>query len=111
MEITSQQVGSATIVKIMGNFDATTSQQATDFFMQEIESGHVHLVIDFSQINYLSSAGVRSILAARHDARTAGGDIRLAAAVGNIKRVIDIAGFTKIMKYFPTVDEAVGDFD
>jgi anti-sigma B factor antagonist len=61
-------------------------------------------------VSYLSSAGLRVILGATRQARSKGGDLRLAGAAGDIRRVVDMAGFSKLIKTFPTAAEAVASF-
>ncbi len=110
MEITSIQHNNVTVVSVSDNLDATSSAEAMAYLSAEIEQGHVNLVIDMSGVTYLSSAGLRVILSTMQQARSAGGDVRLAGAEGNIKRVVEMAGFAKITKTFPTAEEAVASY-
>ena len=111
MQISSVQQDQVTIFIIEGKFDATTSKEADAYLQDTINDTHCHLVLDLSQVSYLSSAGVRVMLAAMQDARKAGGDLRLAVPSGNIRKVIEIAGFSKIMKIFDTLDEAAESYN
>jgi len=110
MEIASRQQDDVSVVSVTDNLDATTSAEAKAYLGAEIAKGHTNLVIDVSGVTYLSSAGLRVILATMHQARSAGGDVRLAGAEGNIKRVVDMAGLAKIMKTFDTADTAVASY-
>jgi anti-anti-sigma factor len=110
MEIASTQHNKVTVVSVMDNLDATTAAEARAHLGDEIEAGHTNLIIDMSGVTYLSSAGLRVILATMQQARSAGGDVRLAGAVGKIQQVIDMAGFPKIIKTFPTVEEAITSY-
>lgn len=110
MEITSVQQSDVTVTSVVGDLDATTSAEATAFLGVEIDAGHVKLVIDMGGITYLSSAGLRVILGATRQARGSGGDLRLAGAEGDIRRVVEMAGFSKLLKTFPTTTEAVASF-
>ena len=116
MEITVTEQKNITIVAPQGNLDATTADKVSQRISSELgnsaesDSKSADMIIDLSGIEFMSSAGLRAILAATQDARTAGGDLRLAGANKNIKRVLDFSGFTKIMKYYDSVDEAVASF-
>ena len=110
MEITSVQQNDVTVVSIQHDLDATASAEATAYLGAEIDSGHARLVIDMSGVVYLSSAGLRVILGAMRKARISGGDVRLAGAQGNIRRVVDMSGFAEFIKTFPTAEEAVASF-
>ena len=50
---------------------------------------------------------LRSLLGAVKKARSAGGDVRLAAPQPNVLRVLDMSGFTGILKCFDDVPSAV----
>jgi anti-anti-sigma factor len=110
MEITSVQQDDVTVVTITHDLDASTSAETTAYLRSEIDAGRARLVIDISSVGYLSSAGLRVILAAVRSARSSGGDVRLAVAEGNIRRVVDMSGFSDLIKTFPTAEEAVASF-
>lgn len=111
MKISSVQRAKVTVVSIQDNLDTASAEEAAAYLTNEIEAGHVYLVIDFGAVTYLSSAGVHVVLATLKDARAAGGDVRLAGARGNIRRVFEMAGFPQFMKSFDTPDEAVTSYD
>jgi anti-anti-sigma factor len=111
MEIMSVHHPTVTVIRILDNLDATTSQEATDYMHAEIEAGHKHLIVDLSGVIYLSSAGLRTLLATMQKAQSVGGSVCLAGAEGNIKRVLDIVGLTKVVKTFATDQEAIASYN
>ena len=110
MEITSVQQNDVTIASVVGDLDAVTSAEATAYLGAEIDAGHAKLVVDMTGVTYLSSAGLRVILGATRQARSGGGDLRLAGAEGDIRRVLDMAGFSTLINTFPTAAEALAGF-
>jgi len=44
------------------------------------------------------------------EARQRGGDLRLAAVQPDVRRVLDLAGFSGILKLYANVEEAVASF-
>jgi anti-sigma B factor antagonist len=110
LNISVQQRPPATIVSIAGSVDGTTAEQLLTALQAEVEAGNVHLVGDLTGVGYTSSAGLRSLLATVKLARRKGGDFRLAGAVPAVHRVLELSGFTTILKMFGTVDEAVASF-
>ena len=110
MEITSVQQNDVTVVSVMDDLDSATSVEATAYLDAEIDRGHTNLVIDLGGVAYLSSAGLRVILDAMRKTRRSGGDVRLAGARGNIRRVVDLAGLAQFTQTFPTVQEAVASY-
>ena len=61
-------------------------------------------------MEYTSSAGLRVLLSTVRRARSGGGDLRLAGTNPDVKKVLDLSGFSGILKLFGTVDDAVASF-
>ena len=110
MNISVEQHTLATVVRIEGSVDGTTADQLLTALQAELDAGHFNLVADLSGVSYTSSAGLRSLLATVKLARQRGGDFRLAGAVPAVHRVLELSGFTSILKMFGTVDAAVASF-
>lgn len=110
MDITAEQIDQTTVVSIAGSIDALTAGEVTNFLSAQIGSGRTQLVGDLSRVEFMSSAGLRAILAALKDSRQHGGDLRLAAAQPGVDKVLKMSGFTSILKTYPSVDEAVTSF-
>ena len=111
MEVQLTDQGGTTIVKISGSVDSLNAEQLSATFAPPITQGRVRLVADFSEVNYTSSAGLRSLLAAVKDSRRSGGDLRIAGLQPQVERVLAIAGFTSIIRVFPDVAAAVASYD
>ena len=110
METTVEQRGSAVVVHIAGSVDGLTAEPLQQVLTRELEAGHNRLVADFSAVDYTSSAGLRVLLGTVKRARSGGGDLRLAGANPDVHKVLDLSGFSGILKLFGTVDDAVSSF-
>ena len=110
METSVEQRGGVVTVHIAGSVDGLTAEPLQQVFAHELEAGHHHLVADFVAVDYTSSAGLRVLLATVKQARSGGGDLRLAGTNPDVKKVLDLSGFTGILKLFGTVDDAVASF-
>ena len=110
MEVKVEQQGEVVVVAITGNIDANTAPALATAFSGEIGQGHTRLVADFTAVAYTSSAGLRALLGALKEARQQGGDFRLAGVRPAVFRVLELSGFTSILKYFPDVNAAVASF-
>ena len=110
MEITSEAREHVTVVAISGSVDGLTAPSLAQAFRQQVAEGHVRLVADLGRVHYTSSAGLRALLEALKETRQQGGDLRLAAVQPDVLRVLELSGFTGILKVFPAVDEAVKSF-
>lgn len=110
MEIDVKSAGGITVVGIRGSVDGLTADALMRAFSERVGEGSVRLVADCTSLDYTSSAGLRSLLGAVKLARQHGGDLRLAAIQTQVLRVLDLSGFTGILKTYPDVQSAVGSF-
>lgn len=110
MEIIVEQYPPATVVRIAGSVDGLTAETLLATLQTQLDDGNVRLVADLSGVDYTSSAGLRALLATMKQARQKGGDFRLAGAAPPVHRVLDLSGFTSILKVYTDVDSAVASF-
>ncbi len=110
MEITVERREHVTVVAIAGSVDGATAPTLVASFREQVGGGFVHIVGDFSRVEYTSSAGLRALLETVKETRQRGGDLRLAAVQPDVLRVLDLAGFTNILKLYGDIEEAVASF-
>ena len=110
MNTSVEQRGDVSVVHVAGSVDGLTSEDLQRVFTSEVEAGHHKLVADFGAVDYTSSAGLRVLLATLKQTRSRGGDLRLAAPRPEVRKVLDLSGFTGILSVLATVDDAVKSF-
>lgn len=110
MNIEIEQADRVTVVRISGKVDSLTSDALLQALSGEIGACRTRLVADFSEVEYTSSAGLRALLVTLRETRGQGGDLRLAAVQPPVQRVLDLSGFTSILKVFDDVPAAVASF-
>ena len=72
-----------------------------------LEAGDKRLVVDLAGLEYISSAGLRSILASAKKLKAQGGDLAFCALSGIVAEVFAVSGFAKLLPVFATRAEAV----
>ena len=110
MEILIRESAPATVAEITGSVDGMTAGSLMDRLAEAVKGGQTRLVLDFAGVDYVSSAGLRALLSAMKDARLHGGDLRLASVRPEVVRVLDLSGFTTILKLFPDAASAAASF-
>src|SRR5512136_1328260 len=110
LEISEKSVENVKIVSIVGRLDAYAANDAERKLDSLITAGHVCLVVEFSRLDYISSSGLRVLLAAIKRVKKEQGDIRLACLQPSVKEVFDMAGFTQLFRVFGKEEEAVNSF-
>ncbi len=111
MDISVQKSDQISIVSIAGSIDALTADQVAGYIDEQISSGEKHLLLDLSEVEFMSSAGLRVILGALKQTRQQGGDLYLAGAQGGVDRVLKMSGFPKILKTYDSVENAIAQFN
>jgi anti-anti-sigma factor len=110
VKIQSEQRDQILVIALSGSFDALTADQVRRYMGREFEGGQQHVALDLSRVDFMSSSGIRVLLEAFKQARSLGGDLRLAAAQPGVQRSLEIAGLVRVLNTYPSVDEAVRSF-
>lgn len=89
------------ILALSGRLDTETSADL-ELALQDLQAaGATHFVIDLGEIGYVSSAGLRVLLALAKQLDGGRGSLKLCALNDAVKQVFDIAGFSKLFAIFP----------
>ena len=107
MEIIETQKEDVSIFKLNGRLDSNTSPALEKKLVAAIENGTRNMVIDFENLDYISSAGLRIILKTTKDLKRTDGQIVLCAMQDYVREVFEIAGFDTFLPIFSTVEEAL----
>jgi len=108
MEINSRKENGVTIVKIVGRLDAASAPDFSKQFTDLISQGEMTFVLDFSDLVYISSAGLRSILIVAQELRKKSGKLLIASLKDIVREVFEISGFIQLFQIFDTAGQAVG---
>lgn len=107
MEITVEQKEAIQIFKLNGRLDSNTSQGFEEKIFEAISAGSKCMIVDFKEIDYISSAGLRVILKATKALKRDDGKIMLCSMQDYVKEVFEIAGFDAFLPIVATVDDAI----
>jgi len=108
MKLTVESIQGKVVAKIGGSMDTVSAPQ----FQSELESwvakGEKAFVVDVSELEYITSAGLRSILAVAKKVKADQGTIRFCGLDGMVKEVFEMSFFTQMFPIHATLDEALG---
>ena len=107
MEISTTEKSNAIVLSIKGRMDAVTSPQFDKAFTDLISQGHRSFLLDMEGLEYISSAGLRSILAAAKQLKEKQGTILFASLHGPVEEVFKISGFHSIFQVYGSEEEAL----
>jgi len=97
------------IVSPQGQLDAITGPELSTFF-QEAMVDNNNLVANLADVDFVSSAGLRVFLATVKEARSAGGDLRLAGVKNDVKKVLTVSGFDRLLKIYSALEDAISSY-
>lgn len=108
-ELTIQHVteGGVDVLAPAGRVDSATAKSLETEALALLDTGPARLVMDFSQVDYISSAGLRVVLLSGKKAKGAGGTLVLCGLGPAIRDVFEISGFLRLFTVTETRAEAV----
>src|SRR5258708_12800199 len=96
MQISTRTSNDIHIVAISGSMDITTSPEAQKS-LDAVLAGAKKVALDFSALDYISSAGLRVLLGAAKRLRASGGTLGIFGLNQSFRHVFDISAFSTIL--------------
>ncbi len=107
MELNFKTEGGLTIVALKGRVDAVTAPEFEKKMIEAIEKGDRKILLNMAGLEYISSAGLRSILTIAKRLKAENGEIFFAELKGAVEEVFKISGFNSIFKVFESEKTAL----
>ena len=99
------------VLRLSGNVDASAVKDFEAAFDASLAEGNRNFVLDFTKVEYISSAGLRLLLKIRKAALDGGGRVKIAGLHREIREnVFDALGFSRLIELYSTADEATAAF-
>jgi len=95
------------VVSVTGRIDAASASLLETELSGLIGGGERAIIVDMGGLEYISSSGLRVLLAAKKNLKKSGGDLSIAALTPFVREVFEISGFLRIFPVYPSVEEAV----
>ena len=108
IDFNSQTTDNGTLViRLGGNLDAENTEYFFDCVKDEIDRGHDRIVINCSDLGFISSVGLGALIRARSRVAKSGGEIYFACIDARILDVMKLTRLDKVFLIFPTEREAI----
>ena len=95
------------VVAVEGRMDAVSAPEFEEFLNTLIDEGILKIIVDFENLDYISSAGLRSVLLTAKKVQSKNGSIRVVSLHGTVKEIFEISGFNTIIPIHGSVDAAL----
>ena len=107
MTIHEEQEAGVLVLSPQGRIDSTTSSRLEQHLNAAAGQGHRRVVVDFSQVDYISSAGLRVMLSLAKRARDQQGRAVLFGMNDGVRQVFELAGFLALFTIAPARADAI----
>ena len=107
MNITEERHGAAVIMKLHGRLDSSTAGALEEKLLALLNSGITQFVLNFSGLDYISSAGLRVVLMVAKKLKPSGGRLALCELKDHIREVFDLAGFSPLFPMYDSQEAAL----
>ena len=107
MNIKNEKAGNFIVLKIKGRIDTVNSSALEREVNQLFESGEKNLIFNCSEMDYISSSGLRVFLVAQKKAISINGKLYLSNMQPAIQEIFRISGFSNLFKIFGSQEEVL----
>lgn len=107
MDVTISEKQDAFVVSVNGRVDAVTAPELEKTISTYIDKDKGNIVLDFSELEYISSAGLRVVLVTAKKMKAKQGELLVSGLKDTVKDVFELSGFYSIIKIFDTVEAAI----
>jgi anti-sigma B factor antagonist/stage II sporulation protein AA (anti-sigma F factor antagonist) len=110
VQVDEAQEGEVLVLRIEGRLDAASSPFLEKKMNTYVDEGKLKILMNFDQVEYLSSAGMRLLLSVSKKLKTKSGKMVIAGINADVMEVIRMAGFDHILSISPTEGDALKSF-
>lgn len=105
--VSRKDVDEVSVVYLKGYLDAHTAHDFENALQELVDEDRVRIVVNLSELTYISSAGLGVFMGFIEDIRKKEGDIKLAEPSEKVFRVFDLLGFPVLYEIFQQEVEAI----
>jgi anti-sigma B factor antagonist len=110
MQISETDGNGVAVLGVSGRIDASTSEQFKQKLLATIGDRPVRLVLDFAQVEFISSIGLRVLIVTAKRVAAVRGKMVFCGLAGPVREVFELAGFTSVVPFFTDRAAALASF-
>jgi len=99
------------IIELSGYLDAHTAPDLEKTFDELINNNKFKVIVNFENLNYISSAGLGVFMAYIETMRENNGDIKFCCLKAEVYNIFNLLGFPVLYDFFDSLTEAVKKFN
>ncbi len=106
MEIETEDLGNAFLVRVSGEVDMSNSPTVRETLIGLIAEKVPAIVVDLGGVSYMDSSGIATLVEGLQETMAYGGKFRIAALTPKVMQVFELARLTDVFDIFANVGEA-----
>jgi anti-anti-sigma factor len=107
MQITTSKLDQTVVMELKGRMDVIAAMEYEKAIAACLQSGDLKFVVDLNNLDYISSAGLRSLLTTVKKIKEIKGTINFCNVKGVVQEVFAMSGFDSILPIFKSVKDAL----
>lgn len=110
VDVKEEKKGDVLVLKFKGRLDAISSPAAEKKVFESINNGQTKLLLDFTGVDYLSSAGMRMLLSITKKLKALSGKLVVCSITTNVMDVLKMSGFDHVLELSKNEEDALRKF-
>jgi anti-anti-sigma factor len=110
LDIEHEEKEGVAVVYFFGKMDTRTSPEAEKYINQLIDEGDSNILMNFEELDFISSTGLRVILATGKKLMVSNGKLTLCNPNITVNDVLKMSGFNRMFGVFDTEEEALASY-
>jgi anti-sigma B factor antagonist len=110
MEVGTTSYKRCSVVTVSGRVDSNTAPAFEEALKNVIEGGQHNVILELTDVEFMSSAGLRGMVSSLKGCKSGGGSLVIAAPSNRVVEVMQLAGLTSLFGVFDDLTSAVGSF-
>ena len=98
--------GTLAVIRLRGEVDLQHSPKLREILQAKIALRLPALLLDFSEVKYIDSSGLATLVEYFQHARAYSGRLALVGMTDRVKSVFDLVRLNEIFEFYPSVAEA-----
>jgi len=111
MEVNLKKMGDILSIELKGRMDTSIPEEFETQLLNLINNGETHLVFDFSQVEYITTNGLRVLMNIYKAVSKVNGKMIFHTLNERVKRIFEIAGLTTVFQIFESREESFASFE
>ena len=103
--------GTVGVVRLTGALDMYSLPRLGTQLSALFQQQHFNVLLDCEDLHYIASAGLGALIGFAKRFRDMGGDLKLVNVPGSVYQIIELLGFTKVLRVYNQEEEALASFD